>query len=178
MNTSSLLQQIPNGITLSRMVIAAAFPFVPESVHITLIILGLLTEFLDGFIARTFNWTSRMGELLDPVADKLFVLSVCITWIWQGQLTLVQWLLLGTRDLGVLFICLVLLIKGQLKVSNSLPAQLPSKITTGVQYLVFIAVLTGYQTLIFPLVLVSAVFGVIATAHYVLLLSKSLRGAS
>lgn len=35
--------------------------------------LGGVTDWLDGYIARKFNWTSPLGEFLDPVADKLIV---------------------------------------------------------------------------------------------------------
>ena len=169
------LHHIPNGITVSRIAIAAAFPFTPESLHFELILAGLLTEFLDGFIARTCKWTSHLGEVLDPIADKLFVASVCLTWIWLGNLTVIQWLLLGTRDIGVLLICLVLLTRGRLKISNSIPAQLPSKITTGFQYLVFLVLLTGGQAFVSPLILAAAAFGTIATIHYAGLTFRALR---
>ena len=67
---------------------------------VSLILAGLASEFLDGFIARLCNWTSYLGQVLDPIADKLFVLSVSLTWIALGKLTLLQWLLFALRDFG------------------------------------------------------------------------------
>ena len=49
---TGMLRHIPNGITSLRIVIAALFPFAPESSHLLLILAGLATEFLDGFIAH------------------------------------------------------------------------------------------------------------------------------
>jgi len=75
---------------VSRIGIAAIFPFCPESYHVMLIVAGLATEFLGGFIARLFNWTSYLSQVLDPIADKLLVLSVSLTWIWLGKITVRQ----------------------------------------------------------------------------------------
>ena len=49
------------------------------SALIVLIISGM-TDFLDGFIARTFNQTSQLGKYLDPLADKLtlFAVGFCV----------------------------------------------------------------------------------------------------
>ncbi len=43
------------------------------SIFILLILLGILSDFLDGFLARRLGATSRLGAILDPVADKVFV---------------------------------------------------------------------------------------------------------
>lgn len=37
-----------------------------------------LTDMLDGSLARKFGWTSQLGKVLDPAADKLTLLSVCV----------------------------------------------------------------------------------------------------
>jgi len=173
--SSDLWAQIPNGITCLRIIIAAVFPFCPESLHLMLIMVGLATEFLDGFIARLCNWTSYLGQVLDPVADKLFVLSVSVTWIVLGKISLLQWLLLAVRDFGVLFIFLALLATGKARGFRSVKARLPSKITTGLQYLVFLLVLAGLPRWLNPLVTVTAVLGLVAFLHYAYLVRQALR---
>jgi phosphatidylglycerophosphate synthase len=169
----SPLVHIPNAITVSRIGIAAAFPFCPESYHLLLIIVGLATEFFDGFIARLFNWSSYLGQVLDPIADKLFVLSISLTWIWLGKITIFQWLLVGLRDFGVLFIFLVLLALGKVRSTKSVKARYPSKITTVLQYLVFLVVLTDNLDYLTPLAIATAVIGLAATLQYVYLLKNS-----
>ena len=171
----SRLQHIPNAITAIRIAVAAVFPFSPESLHLWLIAIGLATEFLDGFIARTFKWTTYLGQVLDPVADKLFVLSVSLTWVWLGHLSVTQWLLLGLRDFGVLFIFLALLALGKIRSVRSIKAQLPSKLTTAMQYLVFLLVLTESFQFLTPLAILTAVAGLVATLHYTYLLRHSFR---
>ncbi len=165
-----MLHQIPNIITSSRIVLAAAFPFCPEQYHLSIVALALVSEFLDGFIARIFNWQSYVGQVLDPIADKLFVLSVSLTWVWLAKLTIWQWLLLAVRDIGVAILFLIVLLRAQVFNVRAVAARLPSKITTAIQYLAFIAVLFNYPLLLEPLVLAAAVIGVVAVVQYTLLL--------
>ena len=172
------LRHIPNAITSVRIIVAAIFPFCPEQMHIGLIVLGLATEFLDGFTARLFKWTSYLGQILDPVADKLFVLSVSLTWVWLGKLTVLQWLLIGVRDFGVLFIFIALIALGSIGSVRSVKARITSKITTAFQYLVFLLVVTQNSQYLLPLALTTAVIGLVATIHYVYLLRHSLKVGS
>jgi len=171
----SLLVYIPNAITVSRIGIAAIFPLCPESYHVILIVAGLATEFLDGFIARLFNWTSYLGQVLDPIADKLLVLSVSLTWIWLGKITVLQWLLVGLRDFGVLFIFLALFLLGKVRSTKSEKARFPSKITTALQYIVFLLVLSGNLEYLTPLAIITAIIGLTATLQYIYLLKDSFR---
>ena len=78
---SSIYSHIPNGITILRLILAIAFPFLPESWHFTVIAIALASEFLDGLIARLCGWTSYLGQVLDPIADKFFFFSVAVTWL-------------------------------------------------------------------------------------------------
>jgi len=173
-NHRSLLSQIPNGITSSRILIALLFPFCPESWHLPLILIGLASEFLDGFIARVCNWTSYLGQVLDPVADKLFVLSISLTWIVLNRITLQQWLLFALRDFGVLLIFLLLLASGRVRTVRSVKARFPSKLTTAFQYLLFLMVLTGSTRMVMPLALLTAGIGLIATLQYAYLIRQAI----
>ncbi len=167
-------RHIPNGLTVLRLLVALYFPFAPQSYHLYLIAVGLATEFLDGFIARLQNWTSYLGQVLDPVADKLLVLSVSLTWVWLDKLSLVQWLLLATRDFGVLFIALVLLARGKAGSVKSLKARFPSKVTTALQYAAFLLILADLVDYLTPLILATAVLGAVAAAQYAHLLRDEL----
>lgn len=63
---------------------------------------GAVTDLLDGNIARLFNQRSVLGAWLDPIADKVMLLSTLIALVWAGVLPV--WLLavVGARDAVVL----------------------------------------------------------------------------
>ena len=52
-----------------------------------LFITGCLTDFLDGYVARTYSQVSRLGQFLDPVADKLLISSTLLMLAGFGRLT-------------------------------------------------------------------------------------------
>ena len=55
------------------------------------LVISSITDFLDGYIARTFRQTSRLGQLLDPAADRLFIFAALIGLAVRG---VVPWWLL------------------------------------------------------------------------------------
>jgi cardiolipin synthase len=83
----SHLALLPNLICVARILLTA--PIVIYLVRsefqlaLVLIMIAGFSDGLDGFLARRFGWTSRIGGLLDPLADKLLFVSVfaALTWI-------------------------------------------------------------------------------------------------
>jgi cardiolipin synthase len=47
-----------------------------------------VSDGLDGYLAKRFNWTSELGKVLDPLADKLLLITVFVESAWLG---LVPW---------------------------------------------------------------------------------------
>ncbi|MBY0264636.1 MAG: CDP-diacylglycerol--glycerol-3-phosphate 3-phosphatidyltransferase [Holosporales bacterium] len=91
---------IPNLLTLGRIgvipIILGLFylekPWV-TSLQVTLFILACLTDYLDGYVARTYHQTSPLGRILDPLADKLlttltFFMLAGFGWIERDLLLL------------------------------------------------------------------------------------------
>ena len=77
-NLKNLALNIPNLLSISRLFLV--FPLIlfleinrPFYVFI-LIIIGGLTDYFDGLIARKFNLKTRLGAILDPLSDKVFYL--------------------------------------------------------------------------------------------------------
>lgn len=78
--------QIPNALTVLRLAVAASFPFSPAGWRLGLVIVGGVSDGLDGFLARRLHVVSWLGALMDGIADKLFTLSVLLTITLDGVL--------------------------------------------------------------------------------------------
>lgn len=99
-----LVRNIPNIITVCRI---ALVPLVIVSlIHahfsdaFVLFLIAGVSDALDGLLARRFQWTSRFGSIIDPLADKLLLVSCFITLTWLQQLPI--WLLIAVIARDVL----------------------------------------------------------------------------
>ena len=77
--------KIPNILTIGRIIIVPFFVvsfFLPgfygEIIPFFLFVLASFTDFLDGLLARLYKEESKLGELLDPIADKIIVSTALI----------------------------------------------------------------------------------------------------
>ena len=75
--------QIPNAICVLRIVlvvplVAALFKGA-YGMALGLILIAGISDGVDGFLAKTFNWRSQLGSLLDPAADKLLLVSTFLS---------------------------------------------------------------------------------------------------
>src|SRR5258708_583166 len=93
---------VPGLLSLARIPLAAAFPFVVDRPVAALSILFVsgVTDVLDGYWARTFNQASTTGAALDPITDKLFVTIIVVTLILTHRLAPLSIVLLSTREIG------------------------------------------------------------------------------
>jgi cardiolipin synthase len=99
------LQHIPNLISVARifLVIPVMQTLLARDFRQALIwfILAGLSDGVDGFLARTFGWQSRLGSYLDPIADKLLLVSSYLALAWLGLIPAwLAWLVLA-RDLMI-----------------------------------------------------------------------------
>lgn len=87
-------------ISLSRLALAAAFVHYATEPAIAVAILCAagISDWLDGWVARTLGQPTRFGALLDPVCDRLFVIPVLTTLVVVHGLPLWQLAVLITRD--------------------------------------------------------------------------------
>ncbi|MBA3695404.1 MAG: CDP-alcohol phosphatidyltransferase family protein [Methylotenera sp.] len=60
---ASPLRHVPNALTWLRLFLALLFSFASEAWHLTIILIAMATEFLDGFLARIFSWHSYFGQV-------------------------------------------------------------------------------------------------------------------
>jgi phosphatidylglycerophosphate synthase len=139
------LRQVPNLISLSRLLLAAAFVAsdAPET-RIALIVLAAATDFLDGYIARRAQLTSRGGALIDPIADRVFVLVAVSTFLFTGGIGTGGYFIIIFRDLMTAIGFLVARIVPWLRPIH-FRARYSGKIVTAFQLLTFTAILVRPQ---------------------------------
>ena len=107
---------VPNLLSVARIaVLPLVYVDLVTGRHLrALVVLALLasTDWLDGYLARRLDQTSRLGILLDPVSDRLLVLVVGIGLVVGGLLPLWAFLVVVVRDVGVLLVGAVMLLRG------------------------------------------------------------------
>ena len=106
---------LPNMISLARLL---SVPFnvwlmLIDQWHLALVVFCLagLSDAVDGFLAKRFNMQSRLGQYLDPIADKVLLVSVFIVLGVQQHLPLWLVILVVSRDIlivGGLFLLFVM----------------------------------------------------------------------
>jgi len=95
---------IPNVISMVRLAGVPLFLWLvigPEADVWALVVLMIsgFTDWLDGYLARRLNQMSKLGEILDPVADRLYILAAVIGLLYRDIIPLWVAVLLPARDL-------------------------------------------------------------------------------
>lgn len=134
--------QVPNIITVARLAIIPLLILLLKEQNypaaLIVFILAGLSDGLDGFIARRFHLESHLGGVLDPLADKLLMLSTYVTLTLLGHIDFWLLLVVISRDF--------LLIGGYLVVTSQsgavkMEASLYSKLNTVMQIVLVVAIL-------------------------------------
>ncbi|MDN6683249.1 MAG: CDP-alcohol phosphatidyltransferase family protein [Bifidobacterium crudilactis] len=108
----NVLWTIPNAISVLRILTIPVIAVLVSQRHLmislVLIAVSAASDGVDGFIARRFNQVSRVGQILDPIADRMLILCTIVA---LGFAQILPWWLLvvvGLRDLvmGVLILIL------------------------------------------------------------------------
>ncbi len=81
--------------------------------RLVVLILAGLSDCFDGFLARRFNETSRVGAVLDPLMDKFFMFLAIGVLMTEGSLSLWEGLAMFSRDLFLLLFALYLGVCGK-----------------------------------------------------------------
>lgn len=135
------LRQVPNLISLSRLVLAAAFVAINTAeARMVVILLAAVTDFLDGYIARRASLTSRGGALIDPIADRVFVLVAVSTFLFLGGIDTLGYFIIIFRDLMTAIGFLVARIIPWLR-PIAFRSRWSGKLVTAFQLLTFMAIL-------------------------------------
>ena len=143
-----MLKKIPNILTIGRIIIVPFFVlafylpgFYGDLTACVLFVIASFTDFLDGMLARMMGEESKLGELLDPIADKIIVATALILLVMDGTIRhyeVIAAIIILTREILISGLR-EFLAKGQIK----LPVSNLAKIKTFLQMVAISLLLTG-----------------------------------
>ncbi|MBW2992664.1 CDP-alcohol phosphatidyltransferase family protein [Candidatus Woesearchaeota archaeon] len=156
---------LPNALSLSRALLAVVVVILVIYSKITeaivVFIIAALTDAIDGFLAKKDHKDNSIGIILDPICDKILIISAVISLIIKLNLELWK-LVIFARDI---FIALgfVIVLSAPVKKKINLKADIAGKTTTFLQIstIISIVLLPRYQNMLIILVLISSLFTII-----------------
>ena len=152
-----LRRHVPNILSLFRIPLLLCFFQQDPPIRFLAVALASITDVLDGFLARRWNSRSRIGTVLDPITDKIFVFGVLAVFFYEGKITTLDVIALLSRDIALALFTGYLLFTKQW-VQYKIESFLCGKIMTALQFLTF-ALLSLNITLSWHLFAIMAIFG-------------------
>ena len=160
---------IPNILTVFRLCLIPVYIAVFSSGGDTkefaafVFIIASITDVLDGYIARKYNLTTKVGQLLDPLADKLMQLTVVISLLISGILPLWFVLILATKEFLLILGGVFLYAKKTYVKSNIL-----GKLNTVVLFIALVLLFFTHTSAVVSdiILLISTLFNLIAIVSY------------
>ena len=172
MRALSELRSLPNLLSISRLALAVAFVALPSTeARMVLVMLALATDYLDGYIARQFGPVTRMGALLDPFADRVFVLVVVSVFLFEAELSTLEYFIMISRDLMTAVGFLVARTMPSLR-AVAFQARLSGKLVTTMQLATFVAILIRPKAAA-PMIVVVALVSLWSIIDYTWALHKA-----
>ncbi|NNF40629.1 MAG: CDP-alcohol phosphatidyltransferase family protein [Woeseiaceae bacterium] len=136
------LSWLPNAISLLRVVLVAPILLLILNDEFAwalgLFFIAGFSDGLDGYLAKRFNWYTRLGALLDPAADKLLVSGTFIVLAWIELIPLWLAVIVILRD--VIIVCGAIAYNFTVRPVPGEPTRI-SKLNTALQLLFLVAVL-------------------------------------
>ena len=143
-----MLKKIPNILTIGRIILVPFFVlafylpgFYGDLTAFALFVIASFTDFLDGMLARMLGEESKLGELLDPIADKIIVATALILLVMNGTIVhyeVIAAIIILTREILISGLR-EFLARGKIK----LPVTNLSKLKTFIQMFAIALLLTG-----------------------------------
>jgi cardiolipin synthase len=177
------LRSWPNQLTMLRLLFVpfATIAIVERRYHAALAILVIagITDALDGLLARWLQQRTRLGQYLDPIADKLLLSTMFLVLSATGHIPWRITILVFTRDVGILLVAAVLYITTSIK---EYPPSIFGKANTVAQVLTVLLVLLDAISM-HPWVTQAKLAGfwlvaaltTLSALHYILLMGRRLR---
>ncbi len=103
---SSRVLTIPNVLSFLRLAMVPVFLILVlqgrDALALVVLVVSSATDYLDGYIARKFKQVSRLGQLLDPAADRLFIFAALVGLAARGVIPWWLFAVIAGRDVVLL----------------------------------------------------------------------------
>ena len=175
MNRTGIVLNLPNILTLARILITPIFIIclIKGAYQMALLVFTLagVTDGLDGLLARLLDQKTSLGAFLDPIADKLLLVSAFVTLAVQGAIP--AWLTVVVISRDVLIIIGIAILEVN-KVAYQIKPSMVSKCTTVAQlatiFLLLLSIQTsGVEHALLPVYWLTTALSVASGLHYVYL---------
>lgn len=144
-------------------------------VFLGLFVLGMITDGLDGYVARKMG-TTKFGAFIDPVMDKIFIGGLLLFLVFASGFSIVHLTLLMLRDIYLMLVVVVFAFHEKRHVlQHNIKARWPGKITTVGQFAALLWLVLGFpnfEYLVYPVAFIS----LIAIVDYSLFIEKKVHG--
>jgi cardiolipin synthase len=114
---SHQLLTLPNVLSMLRLAGVPLFLWAiltaRDGLALAILMLSGVTDYADGKIARRFNMESRVGQLLDPIADRLYILTTLVGLAWRDIIPWWLVVVLISREVAMSLMLLHLRTRGQ-----------------------------------------------------------------
>lgn len=131
-------------LTFCRGPLAFFFLSPSTTLRVLAVTLAILSDCIDGYLARLLRSTSRLGAILDPIMDKFFVYFVLTILTLEGKIALPNALFMVSRDIALIVFALYLVLTNQFCIRH-FRAIILGKISTALQFAVIVALCLGVQ---------------------------------
>lgn len=178
-----MFKNIPNILTAIRLMLVPLFPIVYFSnfIHshyyaLIIFIVAGLTDFLDGYIARKYNFITLFGTAFDPLADKLMLLVALLSLYLDHVIPLWVLILMTIKELFMIFTGIYLFLRKEKLV---IPSNIFGKLATVVFSLAVVLLILSPKTTWLQYLLILAVgFKLIAFSSYVRYMIRRKHGSA
>ena len=171
------MKHIPNILSCFRIVLIIPFLFTINEGNIyiagTILLISAITDVADGFIARKFNFITDLGKILDPAADKLTQVAVCVALSSFVPEFTMFFTIIIIKEILMLISSAILLLKG----SKPIQAKWYGKVATVCFYVTTISMVYFENMslmIIGTLAFITIVFIILSFVKYMLVVKKDI----
>ena len=133
---------ISNFLSFLRIPLAFLFLVEGSSARCFAVVVAMITDSIDGYLARKSNTVTKFGTILDPLADKFFVYFALSVLFSEGKLSPWQVTAMLSRDIAVFGYCFLAFVMGRAK-SIAFRSLWAGKASTALQFIVLIGLTFG-----------------------------------